>query len=135
MSNIDLSHLITAETKIETARQNALSRLADLRWRHETGGIVLDNGARVSTSRESQGQIGSAVLSVQSGLIANGIAWKTDQGWVELDAPAILALAAQVSTHVQACFAAERIVAGQIIETGQPAALDLEAAFQTAMNG
>lgn len=133
MSNIDLSHLITAEAKTEAARQTALSRLANLRWRYETGGIVLENGARVSSTRESQGQIGSAVLSVQSGLITDSIAWKTDQGWMELDAPTILALAAQVSAHVQACFAAERIVADQIAATAQPAALDIEMAFSQAL--
>ena len=133
MSNIDLSSLITAQSKAEAARVTAQETLANLRWHHETGGLVLKDGRHVATSRDSQAQIANAAAGVRAGLITAPLSWKTRQGWTDFTPDALLDMAAQVSAHVQACFAAERTVDQAIAVAPDPAALDLEAAFAAAL--
>ncbi|MFN4131277.1 MAG: DUF4376 domain-containing protein, partial [Paracoccaceae bacterium] len=49
------------------------------------------------------------------------IRWKTPDGYVDLDAPTILALAQAVRAHVQACFDREAgLIDGGDIEAGWP---------------
>lgn len=133
MSNIDFSALITAEDKLAAARSAALDRLAQIRWTHETIGIVLEDGRHVDTSRDSQAQIANAAAGVRAGLITAPLPWKTLQGWTELPPEAVLNMAAQVNAHVQACFAAERAV-DQMIQQATPLGnLDLEGEFSAAL--
>jgi hypothetical protein len=133
MSNIDLSALITAESKIETHRAAALAALAELRWMHETAGLELSDGRHVATTRVSQSQIASAATGVQAGLITDPVPWKTPQGWTEFSPAALLDMAAQVSAHVRRCFAAERVVSAQLETAADPQALDLQAAYDAAL--
>ena len=133
MSNIDLSALITAETKLETLRADALAQLAEMRWTLETAGLDLADGRSVATSRDSQSQIANAATGVRAGLITDPMPWKTPQGWTEFTPQALLDMATQVSAHVRACFAAERAVSAELETSQNPAALDLEAAFAKAL--
>lgn len=133
MSNIDLSALITAETKIEGARAQALAALAELRWRHETAGLELADGRHVATTRISQSQIASAATGVQAGLITDPMPWKTPLGWTEFTPAELLDMAAQVSAHVRRCFMAERVVSAQLDTAPDPQALELQTAYGAAL--
>lgn len=134
MSNIDLSQMRTAADKQAARRADAMARLAELRWQHETGGLTLPDGTHVATTRQSQAQIASVMQSLEAGLITAPVDWKTASGWVQLSAAQISALAAAVALHVKACFAAERSVAEQL-ETlpGDLSDVDLPAAFVQAL--
>ena len=114
MSTIDFSRVLTAEDKAEAGRQAAAARLADLRWPRETGGLVLPDGSRIATSREAQATLTGAIQLVAAGVLAEPVAWKTAEGWIELDRAGLMAVAAAVAAHVQACFAAERAVLAQV---------------------
>lgn len=129
MSQIDLSALITATQKQENKRMSALEALAQFRWHHETAGITLADGRALASTRDSQAQIASAAAGVRAGLIDAALPWKTPQGWTELTPEALLEADILIRHHVQACFAAERDVAGQIAASDDPAALDWQAAF------
>ena len=133
MSNIDLSALITVAAKQETSRSEALNRLAQLRWEHETAGITLPDGSLFQTTRDGQSQIASAAAGVRAQMITDPIPWKTTLGWAEFSPDAVLELAAQVHRHVQACFAAERAVSEQLAASETPGALDLITAFAQAL--
>lgn len=129
MSQIDISALITATQKQENKRISAREALAQLRWNHETSGLVMGEGQHIATTRDSQAQIASAAAGVRAGLIDAPLLWKTLQGWTELTPEALLEADILIRRHVQACFAAEYAVAGQIAASDNPAALDLQAAF------
>jgi hypothetical protein len=106
------------------------ARLADIRWRRETGGVTLPNGAAISTTREAQSQITAAVTSLQTGMIDAPVDWKTESGWASLDSDTVMMVGAAVGRHVQRCFRAERIVCEALTE-----GMDLEAAFDAAYEG
>ncbi|MBA84749.1 DUF4376 domain-containing protein [Thalassobius sp. S69A] len=133
MSQIDLSALITATQKQESNRLSARDALAQLRWQHETAGLILADGQHIATTRESQSQIANAAMGVQAGLITDPMPWKTLQGWTEFSPVSLLDMATQVSAHVRACFAAERAISAQLEISEDPAALDLQAAFAQAL--
>ena len=135
MSNIDLTALITAQTKRETQRARTLENLATLRWQHETAGLTLSDGRHVATTRDSQSQIANAATGVRAGLISEPMPWKTLQGWTEFTPEALLTMASEVSTHVRACFLAERKVADRLETMEDPANLDLTTAFPEALAG
>jgi hypothetical protein len=104
------------------------------RWRKETGGVTLENGQVIRTTRESQGQLTSAVNSVNAGLVATPIRWKLEGGvWVDLSAEELNHMASVVSDHVRACFAAEEVVEASLegITTSQIPAL-FDAAYEEA---
>ncbi|WP_306006452.1 DUF4376 domain-containing protein [Aquicoccus porphyridii] len=133
MSNIDLSQLITPETKQARRRAEKFAKLADLRWKRETGGISLEGGMRVNTSRESQAQIAASVQSIEAGLLTEPVDWKLETGWVELTADQILTIAQAVADHVQRCFAAERRVAARMESlAGDLSDVDVAHAFDDA---
>jgi len=87
---------------------------ADKRWRIETGGILV-GGVPVATDRESQGLI----IGAHAYVLANPdvtINFKAANGFVDLDAATVTAVATAVAAHVQACFAAEAEVAAAIAD-------------------
>lgn len=129
---IDLSQLITAESKAKAALLAAEGRLADLRWRHEVGGIVLKGFGAVATDREAQARLTGLVQAVETGLASTPVSWKTGSGWVDLEIKELRALAQAVTTHVQAAFAAERAVLTGL-QSGKVAPEALEKAFEKAL--
>ena len=89
-----------------------LAYSADKRWRVETGGISV-NGVHVATDRESQSLITGAHALARDNP-DELIQFKSDGGFVELDAPSMIAIATAVARHVQASFRAEAEVAAAI---------------------
>lgn len=94
------------------SKSELLAYAADLRWQKEIGGIEI-NGAQVMTDRVSQSLISGAFSLVQHDP-ETVIDFKMADGWVQLDAGTMTALAVAVGKHIQACFAIERAVAASI---------------------
>jgi hypothetical protein len=129
---IDLSQLITAEAKARAALLAAEADLADLRWRHEVGGITLKGIGPVATDRETQSRLTGLVQAHETGLMAAPVSWKTAGAWVDLGAEDLRAMAQAVTAHVQTAFAAERAVLAQV-QAGKIGAGQLEKAFAKAL--
>ncbi|MGI3900522.1 MAG: DUF4376 domain-containing protein [Janthinobacterium lividum] len=101
---------------------------ASARYTKETAGITV-NGAAIATDRASQALITGAWATTQINPSAT-IQWKGSDGtFVTLDAKAITGLAAAVTAHVQACFAAEAQVGKDIASGKVKATADVDAAF------
>lgn len=78
------------------------SEIAARRYQAETAGITV-NGMDVPTDRDSQAMVTGAAL--QAVIDQNYTCqWKTAGGFVDMDAPQIIALASAMRAHVQACF-------------------------------
>lgn len=83
------------------------ARVSNLRWKVETGGIVLPNGIKVATALDDQNRITTVVANARlAGL--ETVNFKAATGWVSLSLAEIESIAAAVAMHVQACFTAER---------------------------
>lgn len=126
-----------APRSFEAVRAVLIARLADLRWRKETGGLVLPTGQTIQTNREAQGQISGALMSLQGGLIKS-VDWKSGDTWVTLTLDQFAPMAAAVANHVQRCFAAEKAVTdliGAAIDVDELAGIELAAEFEAAYSG
>ncbi|HCJ29400.1 MAG TPA: hypothetical protein DHV63_08915 [Pseudomonas sp.] len=100
--NIDWSGMITAEHKAEQARKALIASIAARRWQAETGGIDVA-GMHIETDDRSKALItGSAIKAMRSA--AYTLNWKTPEGFIQIPAEQVLAMADAVSDHVQACF-------------------------------
>ncbi|MDY0073748.1 MAG: DUF4376 domain-containing protein [Thauera sp.] len=101
-----------AGTPIEELRARLLARIAELRYQAEVAGVML-SGALIKTDRESQATIASAwsVAKQDPGTV---IDWKAEGGWVQVDAPTMIAIGDAVFAHVQACFSKECALAGEV---------------------
>ena len=111
---------------IDELKSQRLSELAALRYEKETAGITL-SGMAIETNRESQALITGAWSFSQLNP-AVLIDWKGTNGWVQIDAATISAIAGAVAAHVQSCFSTERVHAEAIsaLETSEEvAAYDL----------
>lgn len=87
---------------LEEAKQQLRERVTALRWEHETGGITVA-GVRVLTGIEDQNRIATALIGAPATLD-----FKAESGWVTLTLADLQGIAAAITTHVQACFTAER---------------------------
>lgn len=94
------------------SKSELLAYAAELRWQKEIGGIEI-NGAQVMTDRVSQSLISGAFSLVQHDP-ETVIDFKMADGWVQLDAGTMTALAVAVRKHIQACFAIEKSVAAKV---------------------
>ena len=104
--NGDGTYTATPKDIADLKRQK-MAELSAARFRLETGGITLPGGVRIATDRDSQGMLSGALITVQRKPAAL-IDWKGEDGWSQINKAAIEAIADAVSTHVQACFSAER---------------------------
>lgn len=93
------------EANLQTLKERMKAQLADVRYQHETAGIVF-GGARIKTDRESQATITGAYARALSDP-ATTVRWKSEDGFVTLDSAAIIAVGAAVFDHVQGCFSRE----------------------------
>lgn len=124
MPNIDLTQLITAEDKAAQARVSLLASVKARRNEAILTGVTV-GGVRIATDDLSQQRImGAAVAAMMDS--AYTVQWKTDTGFVPLDAATILAIATAVRAHVQACFDRE---AELIAEIGADTPYDIEAGW------
>ena len=95
---IDWTKVITVEDKFAKAKEAKKAEIATARYNAEIAGI---NGIR--TDRESQSLItGAALKAMQDNTYT--CRWKGIDGFVELTAPQIIAVADSVRQHVQSCF-------------------------------
>ena len=78
------------------------SAIAAARYAAETAGTTV-NGVLIDTGRDSQALITGAALAA---VIDNtySLNWKTENGFIHLTAPEIIAVAQAVRAHVQSCF-------------------------------
>lgn len=78
------------------------AEIAQARYNAEIAGVTI-NGVSIKTDRESQGLItGAALKATQDSTYT--CKWKGVDGFVELTAPQIIAVADAVRQHVQSCF-------------------------------
>ncbi|USJ00849.1 DUF4376 domain-containing protein [Xanthomonas prunicola] len=90
----------------ETLRTALRAAATQRRWECETGGITI-GGVEVGTSTEDQNRIGTVLAAADLGTVER-VDFKANSGWVTLTLAEIRGIAAAISTHVQACFTAER---------------------------
>ncbi len=119
------------EPTLDELKGRMLAALADVRYRHETGGVMI-NGSLVKTDRESQATITGAYARATTNP-ATVIEWKADNGFVTLDAAAIIHFGGAVFDHVQGCFARERALS-ELIDAAATIddliAIDIEAGWE-----
>lgn len=87
---------------LEQVKAAKLAEIAQDRWIQETGGVEI-YGARIATDDRSQSKIAGAAMKAMQDQ-SYSCWWKGESGWVQLDAPAIMAVADAVRAHVQACY-------------------------------
>lgn len=87
-------------------KADLISESTSLRWEKETGGIEL-GGVRVGTTLDDQNRISGVLAAIGLGGLES-VDFKAASGWVQLTAPELQGIAQAISTHVQACFSAER---------------------------
>lgn len=124
------------DDNVQKLKTNLRAVIADLRYNHEVGGITV-NGAVIKTDRESQATITGAYSRAQADSETT-VAWKADNGFVELDCASIIAFGDAVFNHVQACFDHERVLETQVeaAQTWQDImAIDLEAGWPVDVYG
>nr|WP_313403191.1 DUF4376 domain-containing protein [Pseudomonas sp.] len=106
-------HRATAEQAaaiaVELSQSALLAALAAYRFEFETGGLTLGGGLRILTDRESQAQLSSAFVTLQSGLVPD-TDWKAANGWEIVTLEQITPIAKAVAAHVRGCFRGERTV-------------------------
>lgn len=102
--------------------------IATRRWKAETGGTVI-NGLPIDTDDRSKLLINGAAMQADRNA-DYVLRWKTSQGFVDLTAAQVLAVADAVSEHVQLCFDREDALLGavangsitaEMLEEGWPA--------------
>lgn len=111
-----------------------LAALAAYRFEFETSGLELAGGLRILTDRESQAQLSSAFVTLQSGLVPD-TDWKAANGWEVVTLEQIRPIATAVAAHVRGCFRGERTVQTAIMAAGTMAeieAIDIRGQFDAA---
>lgn len=111
-----------------------LAELASYRFEFETGGLVLAGGLRILTDRESQAQLSSAFVTLQSGLVPD-TDWKAANGWEVVTLEQITPIATAVAAHVRGCFRGESRVQTAILAASTMAeidAIDIRGQFDAA---
>lgn len=111
------------------AKLRLCERATALRWEHETGGITV-GGVRVLTGIEDQNRIATALIGAPATLD-----FKAESGWVTLTLADLQGIADAITTHVQACFSAERAhheEIGRISSMEAAKAYDVDAGWPTS---
>jgi len=90
------------EPTLDELKTQKKSAIAAARYEAETAGTTV-NGVLIDTGRDSQALITGAALAavIDSSYSLN---WKTENGFIHLTAPEIIAVAQAVRAHVQTCF-------------------------------
>lgn len=93
---------------VSQRRAQLLARLAARRWECEVGGTTLAGLPLATDDRSKLLLLGAADTARRDPDYT--VTWKTADGWVLLDAAALIAAAEAVHAHVQACFAREAVL-------------------------
>ena len=97
---------------LDAAKAAKKAEIAAARYVAEVAGVTV-GGVVVRTDRESQALITGAALTATQDA-AYSCTWKSESGFVTLDAATVLAVADAVRTHVQTCFDTEYAKCAQI---------------------
>lgn len=90
------------EPTFDELKAQKKQEIAAARYAAETSGTTV-NGVLIDTGRDSQALITGAALAAMLDE-AYSLNWKTENGFIHLTAPEIIAVAQAVRAHVQACF-------------------------------
>ena len=101
-----------APMTLDEAKAGKKAEIAAARYAAEIAGVAV-GGVVVRTDRESQALITGAALKATQDA-AYSCTWKSESGFVTLDAATIIAVADAVRTHVQGCFDLEAAKCAQI---------------------
>jgi hypothetical protein len=102
MTETEVEAHLNPKIPFATAKENKYAEIAAARYNAEIAGVTI-NGVSIKTDRESQGLItGAALKAMQDSTYT--CKWKGIDGFVELTAPQIIAVADAVRGHVQSCF-------------------------------
>ena len=102
MTETEVETHLNPKIPFATAKENKYAEIAQARFNAEIAGVTI-NGVSIKTDRESQGLItGAALKAMQDNTYV--CRWKGIDGFVELTAPQIIAIADAVRQHVQSCF-------------------------------
>jgi hypothetical protein len=107
-----------AERKVEMIAATSAKR-----WAVETGGTTV-NGAAIQTDAGSQAKLSGALQLIQADDTVI-VDWKGADGWVQLNAAAVTAIATAIGLHVQVAFSREKAIQDAIEAAADFAALDL----------
>jgi hypothetical protein len=114
---------------LKAAKQSALARR---RWQAEEGGTTL-GGQPLATDRTTQTKLTAAYIKASADSEYTIPAWKSGPGiFSALDAATIIAAADAIEAHVQACFANEAALSGEIdaaTTIAELSAVDIEASW------
>lgn len=115
----------------ETKRSTLVQDVASYRYQKEVGGVTAEDGTLISTEREARSLLSDTYQSLNAGLITE-TDWKTGNGWVTVTAAGIQPIAQLVSTHVKACFSAEREVVTYVANSTDLGSIDVAALFEAS---
>lgn len=116
--SIDWSKIVTAQDKAADAANQRLGAIRARRDQAINSGITV-GGMPIQTDDINQARItGAALQAVVDPTVL--IRWKTVAGFVDLDAPTIIAVATAVRAHVQACFDRE----AELLEEGESGGME-----------
>lgn len=97
--------------RIVTLDQQKISKKkinASIRYDHETSGIYY-NGHLILTAREDINNLNATMEKIRRGLIPS-ISWKCGDGsYIDLTTDNILDIEIAILTHIQSCFATEKV--------------------------
>lgn len=104
LKSLTASQIESRSVAVRTALKNSVT---EKRWRVETGGINLPNGAHILTASSDQARITSTIAGMDGAGITV-VDFKANNGWVTLTIDELKGIRSYIAHHVQACFSAER---------------------------
>jgi len=117
---------------IAEMKDSKLAELATRRWQAEEGGTTL-GGNPLATDRTTQTKLTAAYIKASADSEYTIPAWKSGPGvFSALNAATIIAAADAIEAHVQACFANEAALSGEIeaaTTIAELSAVDIEASW------
>lgn len=112
-----------SDVSLSAAKTEAKAVLAGNRYAAEVAGITV-NGVAIDTDRDTQGTLTAARIMAKEDP-GYSVKWKTQNGFVTLDAATLIALADAVLNHVQLCFDNEANISDSIDAAADLTALRL----------
>ncbi len=133
MPNINFDQIVTKEMTEVTTKKRLLHLLAEMRWRKENEGVNITEAEVFQSDRTTRVELASLLTNIALGTIETPVTWKAISGWEVLAEDQMRQVLWLINSHVQACFLAERVVAGRI-ESGDVAdSVEIAGAFDTAL--
>lgn len=90
-------------------QEKLLAKIAERRWQHETGGVVI-NGMPVDTSDRSKTLIVGKYRKAEKSAPGATFTWKTNAGPVQITAATMIAIGDAIEDFIQDCFDREAVL-------------------------